>query len=151
MKKTLICLSLVLCLLFLFAGCKKQEATQKQTSEISTDTVKEATDILFIEAEDPLHLDFGAFRVGDKFTTYENTEERGEVGVTVWVHKSDKNAPHIGYFTNDVEMKSLVVDSSGCKLDEKGCFTEAGVFTVKLNFEGFETTYDIRVEDGKKE
>ena len=153
MKKPLLVFTVILCLTAVLAGCagattpKKPDASLTEESGVSGEQPR----ILIIEAEDPLHLDFGAFRVGDTFTTYEKTDERGEVGVTVRVHQSSIDIPYLAYFTCAPEMKDLTVDTSGCKLDENGCFTEPGVFTVKLGYKGFETTYDIRVEEAGKE
>ena len=154
MKKTLLILLIVLCVIFCLSSCKKKKAAEDtpkdnlSTSEVSS---SQDADILFIEAEDPLHNEFGSFKVGDKFTTYQKDENGTEVGVTVWVHKNDKEKPYVAYFTNAKEMQSLKVDISDCKLDDNGCFTEPGVFSVKLEYSGFETSYDIRVESEKKE
>ena len=139
--------------LILISGCagkvtsESADSSQEEETEITEESTEEKTNILFIEAEDPLHYDFGAFKVGDKFTTYEKTEEKGEVGVTVRVHQNDKDVPYIAYFTCAAEMNELKVDSSACELDENGCFTKPGEFTVKLEYKGFMTTYKIRVEE----
>ena len=158
MKKSGLLCVLAACLVAFCAGCGKDtpaasapEATATATKTATATVGTAANGILFIEAEDPLHLDFGAFTVGDKFTTYEKTADGEEIGVTVWVHKENAKTPYIGYFTNAKEMASLKVDSSACALDEAGCFTKAGVFTVTLDYMGFETTYDIRVNDAKEE
>ncbi len=103
--------------------------------------------VLFIEASDPKHLDYGAFKVGDEFTTYGTDKNGDEVGVTVVLHMKDPSKPELKYFTNHKEMKSLIVDTSGCALDSAGKFTKAGTFTVLLTYKGFKTTYEIRVEE----
>lgn len=153
MKKLLFIFLFVLCLAGILTGCADKSSTPDDDPSQSEESspVGNQNNILFIEAEDPLHLDFGAFKVGDKFTTYEKTEDGGEVGVTVRVHQNDIAAPYIAYFTCAEEMQSLTVDSSACKLDKNGCFTEEGVFTVRLEYKGFETTYNIRVENGNEE
>lgn len=153
MKKRLLILVLALFLAGVLTGCADNGSPSDADYSLPDEPVStaEQTDILFIEAADPLHLDFGAFKVGDKFTTYEKNENGGEVGVTVRVHQRDIAVPYIAYFTCAEEMRTLAVDTSACKLDENGCFTEAGVFTVRLEYKGFETTYDIRVENEEKE
>ena len=102
--------------------------------------------ILFIEASDPMHLKYGAFKVGDEFTTYGLNENGDEVGVTVVLHMEDSSNPEVKYFTNHKEMKDLKVDTSRCALDSEGKFTKPGTFTVHLTYHGFETTYEIKVE-----
>ena len=153
MKKPLLIFLLALCLVGILTGCAGNGSVGDADSSLTEESapIGEQNNILFIEAEDPLHLDFGAFKVGDKFTTYEKTEDGGEVGVTVRVHQNDIDVPYVAYFTCAEEMQTLAVDSSACKLDENGCFTEAGVFTVRLAYKGFETTYNIRVENEEKE
>lgn len=103
--------------------------------------------ILFIEASDPMHLTYGAFKVGDIFTTYGTNANGDEVGVTVVLHMKDSSTPEVKYFTNHKEMKDLKVDTSDCALDGSGKFTKAGTFTVRLTYRGFETTYQIKVEE----
>lgn len=108
--------------------------------------VKEQS-VLFIEASDPMHLTYGAFKVGDTFTTYGTNVNGDEVGVTVVLHMKDPSNPELKYFTNHEEMKSLIVDTSDCALDSSGKFTKAGTFTVRLTYKGFKTTYQIKVEE----
>ena len=153
MKKQLL-ISVLLLSLILISGCagkvtsESADSSSIEETDITEEyTEEEKTNILFIEAEDPLHYDFGAFKVGDNFTTYEKTEEKGEVGVTVRVHQNDKDVPYIAYFTCAKEMNELKVDSSDCELDDNGRFTKPGEFTVKLEYKGFKTTYKIRVEE----
>ncbi len=102
--------------------------------------------ILFIEASDPMHLNYGAFKVGEEFTTYGFNENGDEEGVTVVLHMEDSSNPQIAYYTNAEEMKALKVDTSRCELDESGRFTKPGTFSVRLIYHGFETTYQIKVE-----
>ncbi len=154
MKKQLLISVLLLSLIVSISGCagkvasESAESSQEEDPGITEESIEEEkTNILFIEAEDPLHYDFGAFKVGDKFTTYEKTEEKGEVGVTVRVHQNDVDVPYIAYFTCAKEMSELEVDASGCELDGNGRFTKPGEFTVKLDYKGFMTTYKIRVEE----
>lgn len=115
----------------------------KTTYEIE---VKEQS-VLFIEASDPMHLKYGAFKVGDEFTTYGTNANGDEVGVTVVLHMKDPANPELKYFTNHAEMKSLIVDTSDCALDASGKFTKPGTFTVFLTYKGFKTTYEIKVEE----
>ena len=103
--------------------------------------------ILFIEAEDNLHLMSGCFHVGEKFTTYQTDEHGYEYGVTVWLHMESEINPRIGFFTNEEKMREAVFDTSECKLDANGCFTEPGIFSVKVSFRGFEASYSIKVEE----
>ena len=103
--------------------------------------------ILFIEASDPMHLTYGAFKVGDEFTTYGLNKNGDEEGVTVVLHMEDPSNPQIAYYTNDEEMRDLQVDTSLCELDDAGKFTKPGTFTVRLTYHGFETTYQIKVEE----
>lgn len=103
--------------------------------------------ILFIEADDNRHLISGSFRVGEKFTTYQTDEYGFGYGVTVWLHMESQVNPRVGFFTNEEKMREAVFDPSECKLDENGCFTEPGIFTVKVSFREFETTYSIRVTE----
>ncbi len=103
-------------------------------------------EILFVEACDPMHLTYGAFKVGDTFTTYGTNANGDEVGVTVVLHMKDSSNPELKYFTNHQEMKDLKVDTSDCALDSSGKFTKAGIFTVRLTLRGFKTTYQIKVE-----
>ena len=163
MKKQILILALMLSLTVILSGCAEKEPSEAvesssveesdmiEESDIAEELTGEKTNILFIEAEDPLHYDFGAFKVGDQFTTYEKTEEKGETGVTVRVHQSDIDVPYIAYFTCADEMNELEVDSSDCKLDDNGCFTQPGEFTVKLEYKGFEASYHIRVEEKEEE
>ena len=115
----------------------------KTTYEIE---VKEQS-ILFVEASDPMHLKYGAFKVGDEFTTYGTNANGDEVGVTVVLHMKDPSTPEVKYFTNHEDMRSLIVDTSECALDSSGAFTKAGIFTVHLTYNGFKTTYQIRAEE----
>lgn len=103
--------------------------------------------VLFIEASDPMHLTYGAFKVGDTFTTYGTNANGDEVGVTVVLHMKDSSNPELKYFTNQKEMKDLKVDTSDCALDSSGKFTKAGTFTVRLTYQGFKTAYQIKVEE----
>lgn len=103
--------------------------------------------VLFIEASDPMHLSFGAFKVGDTFNTYGTDANGDEVGVTVVLHMKDPSNPELKYFTNHEEMKSLIVDTSDCTLDNSGKFTKPGIFNVHLTYKGFKTTYQIKVEE----
>ncbi len=101
--------------------------------------------ILFIKADDNMHLTSGAFRVGEKFTTYQTDEYGFCSGVTVWLHMDSQISPRVGYFANEEKMREASFDTSECKLDSNGCFTEAGTFSVKVSFRGFETSYSIKV------
>ena len=103
--------------------------------------------ILFIEAEDNMHFMSGSFHVGEPFTTYQTDEYGIGYGVTVWLHMDSQINPRIGFFTNEDKMSEATFDTSECKLDENGCFTEAGTFTVKVTFRDFETSYQIRVTE----
>ena len=103
--------------------------------------------ILFIKADDNMHLTSGAFRVGEKFTTYQIDEYGFCSGVTVWLHMDSQISPRVGYFANEEKMREASFDTSECKLDSNGCFTEAGTFSVKVSFRGFETSYNIKVTE----
>ncbi|MBQ0084211.1 MAG: bacterial Ig-like domain-containing protein [Clostridiales bacterium] len=103
--------------------------------------------IIFIEASDPMHLKYGAFKVGEKFTTYGTNENGDAVGVTVVLHMEDSSKPEVSYFTNAPEISGLEVDTSGCELDDSGKFTKPGTFTVRLTYRNFKTTYQIKVEE----
>ena len=120
--------------------CEGKKA--KTTYEIE---VREQT-ILFIEASDPMHLNYGAFKVGDKFTTHGLNSDGDEFGLTVFLHMKDPSKPQVGYFTNAEMMKELEVDTSDCALDKSGRFTKPGTFTVLLTYKGFKTNYQIKVE-----
>lgn len=104
-------------------------------------------EILFIEAEDPFHSTVGSFRVGDKFTTYSVREDGVERGVTITVHYRSEIVPRAAYFTNAEEMKDAQFDTSLCKLDDSGCFTEPGEFTVGVTFSGVTASYQITVTE----
>lgn len=97
-----------------------------------------------LEADDNIHYTAGCFYVGDKFTTY--SEESGTprgVTLTVYYNHTDKS-PKL-YFTNDENVKGAVFDTSACELDQNGCFTKAGVFEIKVNYMGLNTSYKITV------
>lgn len=106
----------------------------------------EEQQVLFIEAEDPIRLDLMPFKVGEKFNTLFEADGIKQ-GVTVRLHMKDPSEPYVSYFTDAPELCSAEFDTSECKLDENGNFTEAGIFTVYVKWNNFSADYKIRVEE----
>ncbi|MBQ0091711.1 MAG: hypothetical protein KBS45_00075 [Clostridiales bacterium] len=105
------------------------------------------TETLFIEAEDPFRRSLGSFHVGEAFSLSYDTEDGVKRGVTVSVHYNNPNKPRASFFGDAPELAEAVFDTSLCKLDESGRFTEAGVFSVTVTLGNAQTTYEILVED----
>ena len=59
----------------------------------------------------------------------------------------DPSEPYVSYFTDAPELKSAEFDTSECKLDENGKFTEPGIFTVHVKWKNFSADYQIKVEE----
>ena len=130
----------------------KQTVTVKYTENKKTVKAKydievKDREILFIEVEDPDHLNLVPFKVGEKFNTVFKTPDGTKHGVTVRLHMKDPSNPYVSYFADDSEVSSAKFDTSKCKLNENGEFTEAGTFTVSVSFKGFNAEYKITVQE----
>lgn len=128
----------------------KQSVTVEYTENGKTVTAKyeiqvEEQKVLFIEAEDPIRLNLMPFKVGEQFNTLFETDGIKR-GVTVRLHMKDPSEPYVSYFTDAPELSSAEFDTSECKLDENGNFTEPGIFTVHINWKNFTADYQIKVE-----
>lgn len=129
----------------------KQTVTVKYTENGKSVTaiyeiqVKEQK-VLFIEAEDPIRLNLMPFKVGEKFNTI-FVSDGIKQGVTVRLHMENPSEPYVSYFTDAPEIQAAKFDTSECKLDENGKFTEAGIFTVYVKWKSFTAEYQIRVEE----
>lgn len=103
-------------------------------------------ELCYMEADDTYRF-LNPFKVGDKFVTSEITEDGAKRGVTITFRYNDPENPSESFFADDPSLDGLVFDTSGCRLDQAGRFTEAGTFTVQAVYKGLTATFKIRVTD----
>lgn len=104
------------------------------------------TQITGLEIHDTLHYKKGFFRVGDTFTTYTENPDGYRYGVSVILTYNDPARKAETYFANDPKVSGIKFDTSECRLDGYGRFTEAGEFTVNVTLGSLKSSYLIKVK-----
>ena len=105
------------------------------------------TEIIDMDVRDTLHYTKGAFCVGEKFSTYSETEDGVRRGVSVILSYNDPSREDEVLFAGDEKLDGIIFDTSECRLDADGRFTKAGIYEVTVYFGEFVDSYFITVTE----